>query len=238
MNVVKALVEESLPRARGRAIRRVAVGRYAYVELDDGRAGLAYVDWDWVKPNRDPWSPPRSAEEAVGLALSYDPVMAAVGVATINALVNTGGQPVDPLDLVKVSPGSKVAIVGYIRPYVRRLSGTAKVYVFELSPSEEDFVLPWYAEEEMLPQMDLVIATGVTVVNKTINRIAELSRGSQLIVVGPTTPMLPEAFEGLRGALGGSTVVDREQAYSMITMGYGAGALLHSKVLRKATVQL
>ena len=29
----------------------------------------------------------------------------------------------------------------------------------------------------MLPQTDLVVAAGVTVVNKTINRVAELARG-------------------------------------------------------------
>jgi uncharacterized protein (DUF4213/DUF364 family) len=54
----------------------------------------------------------------------------------------------------------------------------------------------------MLPQMDLVVAAGVTVVNKTINRVAELARGSRLLMVGPTKLMLLEVFEGLRGALG------------------------------------
>ena len=46
------------------------------------------------------------------------------------------------------------------------------------------------------------MAAGVTVVNKTINRVAELARGSRLLMVGPTKPMLLEVFEGLRGALG------------------------------------
>ncbi len=62
------------------------------------------------------------------------------------------------------------------------------------------------------------MAAGVTVVNKTINRVAELARGSQLLMVGPTTPMLLEAFEGL-GGTGGSVVVDKERAYRAITLG-------------------
>jgi uncharacterized protein (DUF4213/DUF364 family) len=236
LNIVKALVEEAAQRARGRSIRRVAIGKYAYVELDDGRAGLAYVDWEWA---RGSFEPPSSAEEAVQLALSYDPLRAAVGVAAINAAVNAGGQEADPLDLVRISRGLRVGVVGYIRPYVRRLlEAGAEVRVFEIKPYDDELVLPWYAEDEMLPQMDLIVATGVTVVNKTINRVAELARGSQLLVVGPTTPMLPEAFEGLRGALGGSVVVDRERAYRTITLGGGAGELLHAGALRKATVQM
>ena len=41
-----------------------------------------------------------------------------------------------------------------------------------------------------------------------------------------------------QGALGGSVVVDRERAYRTITLGGGAEELLHSRVLRKATVPI
>lgn len=212
------------------------MGRYAIVQLDDGSAGIAYVDWDWVKPERAV-EPPSDAEEAVQLAASYDPVEAAIGVATINALSSREkALEADPLDLVTIEPGSTVALVGYIGPYVRRLQGRVRLYVFEIRPHDEDFVYPWYAEEELLPRADLVIATGVTVVNKTINRIAELSR--RLIVVGPTTPMVPEAFEGIEGALAGSRVEAPDEAYRLITLGHGANRLLRSGVLRKVTAPL
>jgi len=91
LKVVRSLVEEAQRRAVGRRLRRAIVGRYALVVLDDGSAGLAYVDWDWVKPFRPYKEPPGDAEEAVSLALSYDPVEAAIGVATINALAPREG---------------------------------------------------------------------------------------------------------------------------------------------------
>ncbi len=241
LHVVRALVDIASSRARGLRVRRAAIGSYAYVELEDGRAGVAFVDWDWVNPFRRYRDLPEEAEEAVRLALSYDPIEAAYGVATINALHDTEGiVEADPLDLVELRPGMRVSMVGYIRGYVRRLSNKGvELRVFELRPVEEDSsVLPWYAEEELLPGSNLVIVTGVAVVNKTIDRLLELARGAQVIVSGPTTPMIAAAFPGLRGALGGSVVSDREKAYKMITMGYGADALLHEKVLHKVTLPL
>lgn len=238
LNVVKALVEEASRRARGRRLRRVLVGRYALVVLDDGAAGLAYVDWDWVKPFRPYEAPPTDAEEAVELALSYDPVKAAIGVATINALSPMDGVTnEDPLDLFRLSDDMKVGLIGYIRGYVRRLQGKVRLYVFEFKPYEDEFVYPWYAEEELLPEMDLVIATGVTVVNKTINRVVELTRGD-LVLVGPSTPMWPAALGGHRGALGGSVVADLDAVVRMIELGYGADQMLRSRALRKVTLRV
>ncbi len=238
MGVVKALVEEASRRARGRRIRRVIVGRYALVVLDDGSAGVAYVDWDWVKPFRPFQQPPLDAEEAIELALSYDPVTAAIGVATINALSpREGAIEVDPLDLVSMSHDMKVGMVGYIRGYVGRLMDRVRLYVFEFKPYEEEFVYPWYAEDELLPEMDLVIATGVTVVNKTIDRIVQLTRGD-LVLVGPSTPMWPTALGGHAGALGGSLIADLETVVRMTELGYGADQMLRSRALRKVTIRV
>ncbi len=238
MKVLDALVEEASRRARGRRIRRVLVGRYALVVLDDGSVGLAYVDWDWVKPFRPYREPPDDAEEAVAMALSYDPVDAAIGVATINALAPRDNlSDADPLDLLTPREGARVGLVGYIRGYVRRLKDRVKLYVFEFKPYEDDFVYPWYAEDQLLPEMDLVIATGVTVVNKTIERIVQLTRG-ELVVVGPSTPLWPEVLGGHRGALGGALVNDLELVARMIELGYGADQMLRSRALRKVTLSL
>ncbi|MGC9072444.1 MAG: Rossmann-like domain-containing protein [Acidilobus sp.] len=235
MKVVRTLVEEASRRARGMRLKRVLVGVYALVVLDDGSSGLAYVDWDWVKPFRDYEEPPEDAEDAVQLALSYDPVEAAIGVATINALSPREGlASSDPLDMVSLDEGMKVALVGSIRGYVRRLKDRVRLFVFETRPSEEEYVYPWYAEEELLPQMDLVIATGVTVVNKTIDRIVDLVKGP-LILVGPSTPLWPEALGDHNGALGGSLVRDLEVVTRMVELGYGAEQLLRSRALIKVT---
>ena len=238
MDVVRALVDEAARRARGLEVARSAVGRYAYVELSDGRAGVAYVDWDWVGPFREYRDLPVDAAEAARLALSYDPVEAAYGVATINALHDGDLVDADPLDVVRVPEGSTVSMVGYIRGYVRRLAGRYKLRVFEARPVDDPSVLPWYAEEGLIPGSDLVIITGVAVVNKTVNRLLELARGSKVVIVGPSTPMIAAPFRGLVLALGGSVVADRDAAYRLVTHGYGAEALLRMRILRKATLVL
>ena len=46
------------------------------------------------------------------------------------------------------------------------------------------------------------MAAGVTVVNKTINRVAELARGSQLLMVGPNDAHAAGGLRWPQGALG------------------------------------
>ena len=234
MSVLKALVDFGVDRGRGRRIRRVVVGDYAFVELEDGRSGLAWVYREWLKLFRRLTSPPMSAEEAAELILSHDPAEISVGVATVNALADkSNALEGEALDFIQIPEGSRVAIIGYFYPYVERLKGRVDLHVFELKPRHEDFVYPWYAEEDLLPKMDYVIATGVTIVNKTVDRIVELSKNSELVMVGPTTPLVEEAFDGRARLIASVHIMDNDSMYDLLARGYSAWQFLHSPYVRK-----
>jgi uncharacterized protein (DUF4213/DUF364 family) len=127
------------------------------------------------------------------LILSDDPIEASIGAAAINAQTFPDG---------KISSGNifkkiiqmagrfeSTGVVGWF-PFVRHLKG--RVHVFEKRP--RDGCLAASEAETILPGCDLVIITGSAFVNKTLERLLQISRGYTL-VIGPSTPLSPVLFE-------------------------------------------
>ncbi|MEB2793076.1 MAG: DUF364 domain-containing protein [Caldisphaeraceae archaeon] len=233
MSILKSLVDYGVDKGKNKKIKRVLVGQYAYVELDNGNAGVSWVYKEWVNPMREIKEVPREADLASQLINSHDPVEVSIGIATINALSDKSNVLYgDPLDYITIENNSKVAIIGYFKNYIDRLKDKVSLYVFELRPQRESFVYPWYEEEYMLGDMDYIIASGSTIATKTIDRIAEHSKNSYLIVTGPTTPMVPEAFQGIASIIGGVSIIDKERIYELISMGYGFKLRFSKKIVK------
>lgn len=88
--------------------------------------------------------------------------------------------------------GKKVAIIGHFRNLSNFINKPKEIYILERDPQEGDY--PDSACEYILPLMDYVFITGSTLINKTLPRLLELSKNSNVILVGPTTPLTPILF--------------------------------------------
>jgi uncharacterized protein (DUF4213/DUF364 family) len=85
--------------------------------------------------------------------------------------------------------GLTVGMIGRMRRTAEGLKAAKKVYIFELAPKEGD--LPASEEDRLLPECDIVIVTGTSIINHTIEHIFELAQGARVILLGPSVPMLP-----------------------------------------------
>jgi hypothetical protein len=115
-------------------------------------------------------------------------------------------------------------MVGYFRPIINVVKQTgAKTYVFERSGRYEGATVPDWAIEMYLPQCDVVIITGTAIINKTIDHILEMCKNArEVYIVGPSTSMCSEAFEGYNVTkLAGSLVVKPEKALEVVSQGGG-----------------
>lgn len=192
-----ALVEELLAAAEGRlsGLRadRVVIGlAYTAVLLSDGSLGLAATPRGAWGCRTHPAAGELAGTGAVALArglLSADPLVSALGLATVNAAFSGEGEASpDPVEAVGVGEGDVVGVVGYIAPLVRALEGRAKeVLVFERDPSRPGALPDWAVETE-LPRCDVVFITGAAFANKTVGHLLELCRG-RTAAIGPSTPM-------------------------------------------------
>ena len=136
----------------------------------------------------------------------------AVGVATMNALADmcwerqaTRGVElrigVDAYDAAGIQLGENVVVVGAFVPFLKSLKRARQQFtVLEmdpatLKPDELPYFQPADQADAVLPSADVVLITGTTQVNDTLEHLLALCQpAARVVVVGPTVGLLPDAF--------------------------------------------
>ncbi len=165
-------------------------------------------------------------EEFLKGAYSSNIVERTFALATINAIsqyfIDTTKETGDILQTL-ANGAQKVAVVGNMFPVAEKLREMGKdVFVFERNKAlfSHD-TLSDALEYQLLPEMDVVLATGAVLVNGTIDMILERSKNARaLVLMGPTAQILPKFIEG-RGVthLCSSKIIDTHEALKSLKMG-------------------
>ncbi|MGB9938465.1 Rossmann-like domain-containing protein [Methanosarcina sp.] len=174
----------------------------------------------------------KTADKVLELALSENPLEAAVGIATSNALSqmlldlepkNFQVSNIDILDLIK--PEDRVAMVGYFGPLVPRiLNITGKLTVLEKREikAPQTRTLPSEKAGEILPASDVIILSASTLANRTFDELLSLREAArEIILLGPSAPLYPAPFfeRGIT-AIMGTRILD---PWTMLTVVSEAG---------------
>lgn len=183
----------------------------------------------------------RRAADLAREALSEHGIRRAIGIAAVNALADHcwSRRPhpevmlhpgLDAFDATEIRPGEKVVVVGAFIPFLKELKRRGQSYlVLEQDPAtlkadELPFFRPAEMAAEVLPGADVVLVTGATLVNRTLEELLALARpDTRVTVVGPTVGMRPEAFLA-RGAdvLGCVRITDPDAFLDLLAEG-GSG---------------
>ena len=248
------LVEERLGDALGGIhIERAVLGLFfTGVKLSNGSGGICFTPVkDIPEAVCCPSSAGRifkpetlqglKAEDILSALPSSEPLKVAVAVATLNALsslllfgeqengysIKTG---MDALDAVDPQKASAVSVVGAIIPALRMLKGgDVKWWVIEedartLKEDEISHYVSFSNSEEQIKESDLLIITGVTLLNRTLEWILERARpDAKIALMGPTASMLPDAlFNRGVNVVGGVRVKRPDELLDLLAMG-GSG---------------
>ncbi|HVC59746.1 MAG TPA: DUF364 domain-containing protein [Acetobacteraceae bacterium] len=154
----------------------------------------------------------RLARELLRETEAVSGIRRAVGVATMNALADmcwerhaTRGVElrigVDAYDAVGIQPGENVVVIGAFVPFLKSLKQARQRFtVLEmdpatLKPDELPYFRPADQAHAVLPSADVVLITGTTLVNDTLEHLLALCRpAARVVVVGPTVGLLPDAL--------------------------------------------
>ena len=153
----------------------------------------------------------RPATELAALACIEQPVLAGIGLATINALLPPEPQHWVTLNAEEViathGAGKKVALIGHF-PFVPRLYGqVGELAVLEQEPREGD--LPASAAPAVLAEADVVALTSMTIHNHTLPALLQMCMPEALVILlGPSTPLSSVLFDYGVDILCGSVVTD------------------------------
>lgn len=205
--VIEVLIEAGLSLAGGERVAEVRVGLgYTAVTLESGKAGvgamLRYmldVDGCSILPYAGTLGG-RDAGELVPLLRSPGIVEPSIGLAAVNALFQPecweGLSTGDPVDLLGIRPKDRVAMVGYMAPVAERIRrAAAECVVFDDGRAGEEGITETSLEEDLLPGCDVVVLSATSLLNKTFDRLVELSAGArEICVMGASTPLAPGVF--------------------------------------------
>ena len=150
---------------------------------------------------------------------------------------------VDPFDELRIGRGSFSVVVGALVPYIKALmKNGADFKILELDKStlkeaELPFYLPASEAASVVPRADNVIITATTLINDTLDGLLRLKKsGAKLVLVGPTTPLLPQAlFERGVDFAGGTLVRDADAVLDIIAQT-GSGYHFLGKFADKITI--
>jgi hypothetical protein len=234
--IVQKLIDEVKQDAALRKLDKVRIGiGYTAVLLDDGSCGVSYTFRNELGPRCG------LIEEAgdltgtdcsriVNWAMGINLAKCAVGMACINAILQQrleGFSTGNVLEEIDFRPGDTVGMIGYFKPVIDRVKGQANnIYIFERNITDGG-IMPDWAENIYLPECDVVIITGTTLVNKTLDGILDKCTGArEITVMGPTTSLCPNVYrEHGVTLLAGVKVTDAGRVLNVAGEGGGGLAL-------------
>jgi len=236
--IFERLTENALLHAGKRTISDIRIGlRYTAVLLNDGSCGVAYTYQDGSACGchvlRDAGHMTgKPVSELIPFLLEPNTLRASVGLAAVNAVMNTanpaysGGNVVEAL---KITPDDTFGMIGEFKPIRAAVSKmTDRMYIFELNVEKGPDLCPEEAIPDYLPKCNVVVVTATSIINHTIDGVLEHCKNArQVCIVGPSTPLDPAAFAGTPVTLlAGSVARDVPQLLQIVSQ---AGGTMHMK---------
>ena len=165
-------------------------------------------------------------KDAASAVKSWNLEEASLGLAAANAFYNTP-ERVDSLG-VRISmdvfytegidlKDRTVGIIGHMNGPRGLREQARAVYTFERAPQEGDY--PDSACDFLLPQCDLVLITGSSLVNKTLPHLLKLCEKATVILTGPSVPLCPALLDFGIDRIAGMAIADRAAVRERVEQG-------------------
>ena len=190
------LIEALISLATEEKVRDLVVGLGWTVVLSR-HAGMAMTYKSNEEPRNAESLHEMSTRELAQLLRSWNFLEASIGLAAINSTIPPprNYRVANALDLaLEESEGKTVTMVGYFPGFVDKFRKRARrFYILELNQNLLDTsknVLFTFAAEEVIPKSDIVTLTATTIINKSIERLLQLSKSvsAKVYLVGPSSP--------------------------------------------------
>ncbi len=222
--ILNRIRKGALSLAGDRRLTRVRFGDHTTaVCLSDGRVGLAmHFLGDGTFGNEDESLQPEMIRRLEGLpateVIRYlgdsDPLKSSAAVACVNAL-ELGEEVQDGhfLDVLDLHPSDTFGMIGNFVPLLDRIRPQVKdLLVFELVGDEANGILPTCLAPVRLPECDVVVITGTTLINGTLEKLLDAcTRARDVVLAGPSTILYPDAYTHTPVTwLAGARVMDPE----------------------------
>jgi hypothetical protein len=220
---------------------------YTAVQTSNGGTGLAYTYLDNGKTCCQALDSThyegRPALEMLQTILDFNPLKRSMGLALINALnhekaLNMSEDPDNKLlfDNLGIGQQTRVAMVGYFGPLMQAF--TDRGAVLEVIDRTRGMGDRNEFAAKLRDWADVLFLTSTSILNQTCEDIlSQTSSSVRTVMLGPSTPMVPEVFDHLPVTmLAGTAPVDREKVLQAVRNG--AGTRMIQRYSRKVHANL
>ena len=252
MEKVLASAQEYLA---GKTVRDLVIGiSQIACELDGGDVGVSYVLRDNL-PNGCSVFP--YAQEVIGkpareiaewVITGGDDLQRGIADAVLAAasrgqeIPDDANAPERPFGM-EIKPDDTVGMIGMIWPVAENLSRLAgEMIVFDEGLAKhggDPMIYPTDRQPQLLPECDIVILSGTTVVNQSIDYLLPLCvKSREVVMLGASTPMFPKGWAGskvtrLAGSWWDNT--RKNEIFRLISLGCGIRQLKDYVILKCAS---
>ncbi|MGD9006599.1 MAG: DUF364 domain-containing protein [Desulfobacteraceae bacterium] len=238
-----------LPMADPLTVEQVCMGiGYTAVVTSDGGVGVAYTYLDaksgccMIQDYQD--FEGRPARDLLALIQHPEPLERSMALALINALNRDRAAqlPEDKqnallFDALAIRAGTKVSMVGYIKPTVGALESMgARVDVIDefRQMGDKDRFL-----HQLATWADAALITSTTILNNTLESILDRAAEKvRIALLGPSTPMVAEAFKHRPMVKALAGIVPGRIDPVLKTVRHGLGTRHLHRCSRKVTLSL
>lgn len=226
--LIRRIAADADPAARIEEIRiytnwvLVKTGKWSLSTFFHGMPGftdqLGMDTWmgDWIgRPAR---------QAALELLASREILKRSVGMACLKSLLPEPRETVDgnAIDLVQPAAAhAPTCFIGHFKTAAQWRDQGYPVSIVELFPRPGD--IHWDEAEAVMQQAELVLMTGLTVVNETLEAVLRRTPRAKLrIIMGPTVPASPALFEIGLDLLGITQIADVKRMSGYALLGGGS----------------
>ncbi|MGB9730478.1 MULTISPECIES: Rossmann-like domain-containing protein [Calditerrivibrio] len=233
--LIKDIFEEASDKLKDLTILDYVIGLgYTLVETEAG-AGVAYTFRNSIPGGcnaTDNFFIGKNALEVAKWVFSNGLLESAIGLATINSVLDNGYPSYEDISEIIDFNGKTVSMVGYFKPVENQIKPIVKeLYVFELKNYPDTFN-PGYAKL-IIPKSDIVIISGTTFINKTTEDfLSFVDDYKKVIFLGASTPLSISLSK--YGTIAGSKVIDVN--YTKSALSKGGGMKLMKKGLERRII--
>jgi uncharacterized protein len=223
--ITRRLFDDVIHRAEKTVVEEVRIGLgYVGVRLDNRRMGLAAMllhelpSGCSVFPDAGRLAGSKTDSLLTNLIEGQNPLTKALGLAAANAALHAefGEDERDSLSIMGLTPKDHVVMVPKIE------ATGAKLTVIERNPARLA-VLDKKESGRILKECTVAIITATALLNDTLEEVLNsLGNPRHVAILGPSTPLLPEIFQGTPvHHLGGAIVRDIKKVMQIISEGGG-----------------
>ena len=233
LSIQKRLVDILGKQVAGQIISDVRIGLgYTAVQLQSGHTGVAWT----AKSDAACCTHFKEAGTLTGrpavellrmLGNESSAIARTVGLATANALLDSLPSPPTSRDEViatlGITPEDRVVMIGYFSPIVAQIRKIGcRFDVVELNSHHGDTLTPEQGRGAMA-HCTVAIVTGTSLINGTCDEVlAGLGHPRAVVLLGPSSPLCPDAFKGTPVThVAGARVHNAEALLRVVSEGGG-----------------